>query len=133
MKLAQKVATKLYTYGYKKASIMASLINAILLIVIVIGIAKEAIDRFNTIPEVVGKVIIFTALIGVFINTVSAFLFYKGQKNDINIKGAFLHLLVDALVSVGVVILRYRDWETDRKSTRLNSSHITRSRMPSSA
>jgi cobalt-zinc-cadmium efflux system protein len=114
MKLAQKLATKLYTYGYKKASIMASLINAILLIVIVVGIAKEAIERFDTVPEVVGKVIIFTALIGVFINTLSAFLFYKGQKDDINIKGAFLHLLVDALVSVGVVIsgivIYYTNW-----------------------
>ncbi len=114
MKLAQKAATKLYTYGYKKASIMASLINAVLLVIIVISIAKEAIERFDAVPEVVGKVIILTALIGVLINTVSAFLFYKGQKDDINIKGAFLHLLVDAIVSVGVVIsgiiIYYTNW-----------------------
>lgn len=104
MKLAQKAATKFYTYGYKKASILASLINAVLLIVIVINIIRAGIQRLETTPEVMGSVIIYTALIGVLINSISAFLFWKGQKEDINIKGAFLHLLVDAIVSVGVVI-----------------------------
>lgn len=104
MRLAQKAATQAYTYGYKKASIFASLINAILLMVVVVGIIKEAIERLSAPPEVPGNVIIITACIGVFINGISAFLFAKGQKDDINIKGAFLHLMVDALVSVGVVI-----------------------------
>lgn len=104
MKLAQKVSTQTYTYGYKKASILASLINAILLIFIVIKISIEAIERLNAPPEMTGNVIIITAGIGVIINTISAFLFYKGQKSDINVKGAFLHLLVDALVSVGVIV-----------------------------
>lgn len=104
MKLAQKAATLTYTYGYKKASILASLINAILLMVVVIGIFKEAIERLSNPPEVPGQVIIITAIIGVVINAASAFLFSKGQKDDINIKGAFMHLMVDALVSVGVVI-----------------------------
>lgn len=104
MKLAQKAANMAYTYGYKKASILASMINAILLIVVVINIFKEAIERLTMPPEVGGGIIIITALIGVAINTVSAFLFYKGQKSDINVKGAFIHLMVDALVSVGVVI-----------------------------
>ncbi len=114
MKLAQRAATKLYTYGYKKASIMASLVNAILLIVIVIGIIRESIERWFVSPEIAGGVIILTALIGVLINTISAFAFYKGQKHDINIKWAFLHLLVDALVSVWVVIsgilIYYTHW-----------------------
>lgn len=114
LKLMQKAATKLYTYGYKKASVLASLINAVLLIVVVVNITKEAIERFETPPKVTGNIIIYTALIGVVINSVSAFLFYKGQKDDINIKGAFLHLLVDALVSVGVVvsgiIISYTGW-----------------------
>lgn len=104
MRLAQKAATQAYTYGYKKASIFASLINAILLLVVVIGILKEAIERLVAPPEVPGKVIIIIACIGVFINGVSAFLFARGQKDDINIRGAFLHLMLDALVSVGVVI-----------------------------
>ncbi len=114
MKLAQKAATLTYTYGYKKASILASFINSVLLLAVVFNIFKEAIERFEAPPEVGGKVIIITALIGVVINTVSAFLFYKGQKDDINVRGAFLHLLVDALVSVGVVIsgifIYYTNW-----------------------
>ncbi len=114
MKLAQKAANLTFTYGYKKASILASFINSVLLLVVVFNIFKEAIERFNAPPEVGGKVIIITALIGVFINTVSAFLFYKGQKDDINIRGAFLHLLVDAIVSVGVVVsgvlILYTNW-----------------------
>ncbi len=104
MKLAQKAATAAYTYGYKKASILASLINAILLMVVVFGIIKEGIERLTNPPEVIGAAIIITALIGVAINGISAFLFMKGQKDDINVRGAFLHLLVDAAVSVGVVI-----------------------------
>jgi len=114
MRLAQKSATKLYSYGYKKASILASMINAVLLLFVVFTIVKEAIERFNSPPEVTGKVIIITALIGVLINTISAYLFYKGQKDDINVKGAFLHLVVDALISVGVVIsgivIYYTNW-----------------------
>ncbi len=114
MKLAQKAATAAYTYGYKKASILASLINAILLMVVVLGIVKEAFERLSAPPAVPGNVIIITAIIGVFINAISAFLFSKGQKDDINIKGAFLHLMVDALVSVGVVIggfaINYTGW-----------------------
>ncbi len=104
MRLAKKAATLSYTYGYKKASILASLINAVLLMLVVVGIFKEAIERLADPPEVPGRVIIITALIGVIINATSAFLFAKGQKHDINVKGAFMHLLVDALVSVGVVL-----------------------------
>lgn len=114
LKLTQKAANLTYTYGYKKASILASFINSILLIIVVIGIFKEAIERLEHIQEVGGSIIIITALIGVGINTISALLFFKGQKDDINIKGAFLHLLVDALVSVGVVIsgviIYYTGW-----------------------
>ena len=114
MKLAQKAATLTYTYDYKKASILASFINSVLLLAVVFNIFKEAIERFEAPPEVGGKVIIITALIGVVINTVSAFLFYKGQKDDINVRGAFLHLIVDAIVSVGVVIsgifIYYTKW-----------------------
>ena len=114
MRLAQAAETNLYTYGYKKASVLASLINSILLIFIVVKIIVEGIERLNAPYEVQGTVIIFTALIGVFINSVSAYLFYKGQKQDINIKGAFLHLVIDAIVSLGVVIsgiiIYYTDW-----------------------
>jgi len=114
LKLAQKATSTLYTYGYKKASILASLFNAILLILIVINIINEGVERLDSLPEVAGLTMMITALIGVFINTVSAFLFFKGQKDDINIKGAFIHLLVDAIVSLGVVIsgivIYYTEW-----------------------
>lgn len=114
MRLAQKAASSLYTYGYKKASILASLINAVLLILIVIKIFAESVERFSSPEATTGSVIILTALIGVVINSVSAFLFFKGQKNDINAKGAFLHLMVDALVSVGAVLsgilIHYTHW-----------------------
>jgi cobalt-zinc-cadmium efflux system protein len=84
------------------------------LVVIVIKIFIEGIERLNAPPEVTGEVIIIVALIGVLINTISAFLFYKGQKQDINIKGAFLHLIADAIVSLGVVIsgiiIYYTNW-----------------------
>ncbi len=114
LKLAQKAATKAYTYGYKKASILASLVNSVLLITVVVNIFIEAAHRLTAPPEVPGKAIMITALIGVVINTISAFLFFKDQKEDINIKGAYLHLMVDALVSIGVVIsgvvIYYTGW-----------------------
>ncbi|WP_291726497.1 cation diffusion facilitator family transporter [Bernardetia sp.] len=104
MKLAKKTATLSYTYGFKKASLLASLINSILLVFVAGGIIYEAVERFSTPSPVAGTAIIMVSGIGVVINTISAFLFFKGQEDDINVKGAFLHLLVDALVSVGVVI-----------------------------
>ena len=102
--LAQKASTHSLTYGYKKASILASLINAILLVFIVFKIIIEAVERLNTPPQMESSGIIITAAIGVVINAVSAILFYKGQKHDIHINWAFLHHMVDALVSVGVII-----------------------------
>ncbi len=114
MKLAQKAASAAYTFGYKKATILASLINAILLVVVVVGIISEAIERLTAPMEVMGMSLVVVAAIGVVINTISAFLFFKDQKKDINIKGAFIHLLVDALVSVGVVVsglvIYYTGW-----------------------
>lgn len=104
LKLAEKVSNSMYTYGYKKASILASLINAIILVFIAVNISMEAVERMRHAPELLGTPIIITALIGVVINSVSAFLFFSGQKHDINVKGAFLHLLADAVVSLGVVI-----------------------------
>ena len=114
MRLAQKAATLAYTYGYKKASLFASFINAVLLIVIVFGIVYEAIERFSVPMDVPGLDIVWVAGIGVLVNSVSAYFFYKGRKSDINIKAAFLHLALDALVSVGVMIsglvIYYTKW-----------------------
>ena len=114
LKLMDKIATTTYTYGYKKASILASFINSVLLIIVVFSIFAEAIERIFSQPQIGGVIIIITAAIGVIINTISAYLFYKGQKSDLNVKSAFIHLMVDALVSVGVlvsgIILHYTHW-----------------------
>ncbi|QZE14043.1 cation diffusion facilitator family transporter [Halosquirtibacter laminarini] len=104
LKLAQKVVNDHFTYGYKKGTILASLINSIVLCVVVIMIAIESIERFASPIVVDGFGVIVVAAIGVIINGITAFLFFKDQKKDINIRGAFIHLLVDALVSVGVVV-----------------------------
>ncbi|HHB79415.1 MAG TPA: cation transporter [Saprospiraceae bacterium] len=114
LKLTQKAATAVYTYGYKKASILASLVNSVILIAVVINIFVEGFQRLSHPPEVVGRAIIITALVGVVINTISAWLFFKDQKEDINVKGAYLHLMLDAVISIGVVIsgviIYYTGW-----------------------
>jgi len=102
--LAVKDATDKRTYGFRKVTIMASLANAILLLVVLGGIAWEGIVRLLDPQPVEGVVIIVVAAIGVVINTVTALLFVSGQKHDLNIKGAFLHMAADAGVSLGVVI-----------------------------
>lgn len=102
--LAKKAATQTRTYGYRKATVMASLASAILLLVALGGIAWEAIGRFYNPNPVEGMTVIVVASIGVVINTLTALLFVKGQKDDLNIKGAFLHMAADAGVSLGVVV-----------------------------
>lgn len=102
--LATKATTEKRTYGFRKATIMASLASGILLLIALGGIAWEAIGRFQNPPPVEGMTIIVVAAIGVIINTFTALLFVKGQKHDLNIRGAFLHMAADAGVSLGVVI-----------------------------
>ena len=96
--------TERRTYGWRKSSILAALINAVILLIALGGIAWEAIQRFSEPVPVAGKTVIFVALVGVVINTVTALLFLSGRKNDLNIRGAFLHMAADAGVSSGVVI-----------------------------
>ncbi|SEQ74401.1 cobalt-zinc-cadmium efflux system protein [Amphritea atlantica] len=102
--LAKKAATEKRTYGLRKATVMASLGSAILLLIALGGIAWEALNRFSNPAPVAGMTVIVVAAIGVVINTVTALLFFSGQKDDLNIKGAFLHMAADAVVSLGVVI-----------------------------
>jgi cobalt-zinc-cadmium efflux system protein len=102
--LATRVPTRKRTYGFRKATIMASLAGAILLLLALGGIAWEAVGRFLNPQPVAGKVVIAVAAIGVVINTVTALLFFSGQKHDLNIRSAFLHMAADAAVSLGVVI-----------------------------
>ena len=102
--LATKKATEYRTYGFRKATILASLASAILLIATLGYIAWEAIERFANPKPVEGMIVIVVAAIGVVINTLTALLFFKGQKDDLNIRGAFLHMAADAGVSMGVVV-----------------------------
>ena len=102
--LATKPATEKRTYGFRKVTIMASLASAILLLVALGAITWEAIGRFFDPKPVEGVTVIAVAAIGVVINTITALLFVSGQKHDLNIRGAFLHMAADAGVSFGVVV-----------------------------
>lgn len=93
-----------YTYGLRKTTILVSILNAILLFGAVAIILWNAIEKLKNPEPVIGSQIIIVAAIGVIINTLTALLFIKGQKNDLNIKGAFLHMAADAGVSLGVVV-----------------------------
>ena len=102
--LAQRKPTGRHTYGWRKSTILAALTNAIILLVAMGGIAWEAVQRFSDPLPVAGKTIIIVAAIGVVINTATALLFLSGRKQDLNIRGAFLHMAADAGVSAGVVL-----------------------------
>jgi cobalt-zinc-cadmium efflux system protein len=102
--LATKAATEKRTYGFRKVTIIASLASAILLLVALGGITWEAIGRFFNPKPVDGMTVIAVAAIGVVINTVTALFFVSGQKHDLNIRGAFVHMAADAGVSLGVVV-----------------------------
>ena len=102
--LAKVHTSKHYTYGYKKSTVLISLINAILLLVAIGGILIESYHKFYEPAEVNGAAVSWTAGVGILINGLTVVLLMKGQKNDINVRGAFLHMVADTLVSVGVVI-----------------------------
>ena len=93
-----------HTYGWRRGSILASFANAILLLVAMGSLAWEAIQRMQTPAPMDAGTVIVVAGIGVIINTATAWLFLTGSKGDLNLRGAFLHMAADALVSVGVVI-----------------------------
>ena len=101
---ARKPATARFTYGFKSSTILAAIANAALLFIAIGAILYETINRLSEPAPVEGWTMIVVAGIGIVINTATALLFVRGRKNDINIRGAFLHMAADALVSVGVVI-----------------------------
>ena len=102
--LARREPTVRFTYGYRSASILSALINAMLLLLATGAIAWEAIRRLSGPGEVAGWTVIIVALIGIAVNGISAMLLMRGNKDDLNVRGAFLHLAADAGVSAGVVI-----------------------------
>ena len=107
MRLTKAAPTRRRTYGWRRSSIFASLINAVILLVVVGGITVEAIRRFTEPQEVAGGTVMAVAAIGIVINGISALLFMSGRKRDLNLKGAFLHMAGDAAVSAGVVLAAF--------------------------
>lgn len=102
--VAQVQSNRRHTYGWKKASILASFINAVLILFAMFSLAWESIQRIQSPSPVAAITIMVVAAIGVAVNLITAFLFLKNSQHDLNIRGAFLHMTADAIVSVGVVI-----------------------------
>jgi len=102
--LVKQHSTMRYSYGMRRTSILAALVNAVILLLVTGGIAWEALQRFHQADQVSGSTIMWVAALGIIINLTSALLFFAGRQHDLNLRGAFLHLASDALVAVGVVI-----------------------------
>ncbi len=104
MRLATRKPSPTHTYGLRRATVLAALANAVFLVTVVGGVAWEAIGRLQRPEPVVGASLLEVAAVGVVVNGVSALFFFRDRSDDVNIRGAFLHLAADAAVSLGVVI-----------------------------
>ncbi|BBP00304.1 cation diffusion facilitator family transporter [Sulfuriferula nivalis] len=102
--LSKRVPSLHYTYGLRSTTILAALANAMLLLIAVGGISWEAIRRFTEPMPVNEPVMIWVALVGVVVNVGTALMLMRGHKEDLNLRGAFIHMIADAAVSVGVAI-----------------------------
>jgi cobalt-zinc-cadmium efflux system protein len=102
--LARRKPSPRRTYGLRSSTILAALANAVLLLAAVGAVSWEALGRLRSAAPVEGKTVLVVAAVGVVINAASAALFVRGSKDDVNVRGAFLHLATDAAVSAGVVI-----------------------------
>ncbi|WP_210486605.1 cation diffusion facilitator family transporter [Rufibacter aurantiacus] len=114
LKMAQRKPTDRFTYGYGKSTTLVSLLNAMLLLLAVGAIGWEAINRLGTAPALNGTAISLISGVGIIINAGTALLFFRDKDHDINVKGAYLHMAADALVSLGVVVaglvMYYAGW-----------------------
>ena len=112
--MAKKKSTPVFTYGYKKTTVIAVLANAVILLTAIGILGYESITRLFEPQIVKGNVIAWVAALGIIINSVSAYLFYRNKEKELNAKSAYLHLLADALVSLGVVVagivITYTNW-----------------------
>ena len=102
--LAKRAPAGRRTYGLRKATVLASLANAVMLLVAVGVIVSEAVRRFSEPAPVETSIVMLTAGLGVVINGATALLFMRGSQSDLNVRGAFLHMAADAAVSLAVVI-----------------------------
>lgn len=110
--LAKKAPGGRHTYGLRKGTILASLTNAVFLLVAVGAIAWEAARRFAHPQPIEAGPVMIVAGIGIVINTATALMFMKGSEDDLNIRGAFLHMAADAAISAGVVVAAAAMWAT---------------------
>jgi cobalt-zinc-cadmium efflux system protein len=112
--LGRREPSQRFTYGLRSSSILAALVNAMLLMLVVGGIALEAAHRLMNPVPVATVTVIWVALCGIVINTSTALLFLRGREHDLNVKGAFLHMAADAAVSLGVMLagvgMLYSGW-----------------------
>ena len=108
--LAGKQPSLRRTYGYSRATILASMFSGLLLLAAVAVISWEAVQRFLEPAEPAGQTIMIVAAIGVVINSITAWFFVSGKDHDLNIRGAYLHMAADALVSLGVVVSGFLIW-----------------------
>lgn len=112
--LVRKLPTQRHTYGLRRTSVLAALTNALVLLVAVGAIAWEAILRFGHPESVESGTVILVASVGIFINGFTAWLFMSGKEQDVNIRGAYLHMAADAAISLGVVVaaiaMRFTGW-----------------------
>ena len=102
--LASRKSSHKYTYGMRRSTILASLVNGILIVIAAGWILWEAIEKFQNPVAIPGRIVLVVASVGLVVNTGTALMFMKGQKEDLNIRGAFLHMAADALVTLGVLI-----------------------------
>jgi cobalt-zinc-cadmium efflux system protein len=102
--MAGKKSSASFTYGYKKTTVLAALANAVILLIAVGILGFESIRRFWHPQPVQGPVVAWVSGLGLLINAITAFLFFRNRQQDLNIKSAYLHMLADALVSLGVLV-----------------------------
>lgn len=112
MALSRAAPSKRFTYGLGGSTILAALLNALLLLVALGAIALEAVQRFGDPAPVPGLMVAIVAAAGIVVNAVTAMLFASGRKHDINLRGAYLHMAGDALVSAGVLVAGLVIWKT---------------------
>ncbi len=112
IRLSKVSASERYTFGLRSSSILAALGNAMLLLLVSGAIAWEALLRWFSPEPAVGLTVMAVAGVGLVVNGFSAWLFTQGREHDLNIRGAYLHMLADALVSLGVVVGGLVMWQT---------------------
>jgi len=110
--LSQRAPSGRFTYGLRRSSILSALGNAVVLLVTTGAIAAEAVRRLIHPEQVASRDIVVVASLGILVNGLTALLFAAGRKGDLNLRGAFLHMAADALVSAGVVLAGLLIWAT---------------------